>query len=135
MWLQIKTEDTRDSLPLSIPPFYNGVEWGIFFKNHKEWTTLLKKKQYIYVEDLTCMDEKLKEAYMINQDTDYFEIIINQKTNNAAKQRKELTFTQYLDDYADKYVTKEYCESMKRELCKESLKEHFEKEEDFHFAR
>lgn len=50
------------------------------------------------------MDEKLKEAYMINQDTDYFEIIINQKTNNAAKQRKELTFTQYLDDYADKYA-------------------------------
>ena len=30
-------------LPLSIPPLYNGVEWGIFFKNHKEWTTLLKK--------------------------------------------------------------------------------------------
>ncbi len=132
----------------------------------------MKKKQYIYVEDLTCMDEKLKEAYdelimykiysifafpvfddheMIglisihNPDAEkikgiqeiyeVFEIIINQKTNNAAKQRKELTFTQYLDDYADKYVTKEYCESMKRELCKESLKEHFEKEEDFHFAR
>ena len=183
---------------------------GIFFENYKQWTSLLKKKQYIYVADLGSMDENLKEAYdelimykiqsifafpvfddhemiglisihnpdaekikgiqeiyevlgnwlgyrlikndnrqqktlsglgrdytaayMINLDTDYFEIIINQKTNNSAKQRKELTFTQYLDDYADKYVTKEYCESMKKELCKESLKEHFKREEDFHFA-
>ena len=183
---------------------------GIFFENYKEWTALLKKKQYIYVEDTDSMDENLKEAYdelamckirsifacpvfddhemiglisihnpdtekikgiqeiyevlgnwlgyrlikndnrqqktisglgrdytaayMINLDTDYFEIIINQKTNNSAKQRKELTFTQYLDDYADKYVTQEYCESMKRELCKESLKERFKKEKDFHFA-
>ena len=83
---------------------------------------------------LSGLGQDYTAAYMINLDTDYFEIIINQKTNNAAKQRKELTFTQYLDEYADKYVTKEYCESMKRELCKESLKEHFKIEEDFHFA-
>ena len=183
---------------------------GIFFENYQEWTTLLKKKQYIYVETPDSMDENLKEAYdeivkfgiqsifvfpvfddhdmiglisihnpdvekikgiqeiyevlgnwlgyrlikndnrqqktisglgrdytaayMINLDTDYFEIIINQKTNNAAKQRKELTFTQYLNDYANKYVTEDYRESMKRELCKETLKERFKKEEDFHFA-
>ena len=170
---------------------------GIFFENYQEWTTLLKKKQYIYVETPDSMDENLKEAYdeivkfgiqsifvfpvfddhdmiglisihnpdvekikgiqeiyevlgnwlgyrlikndnrqqktisglgrdytaayMINLDTDYFEIIINQKTNNAAKQRKELTFTQYLNDYANKYVTEDYRESMKRELCKETL--------------
>lgn len=73
-------------------------------------------------------------AYMINLDTDYFEIIINQKTNNAAKQRKELTFTQYLNSYADKYVLEKDRQAMKTELCKESLKKHFVQQKDFHFS-
>lgn len=73
-------------------------------------------------------------AYMINLDTDYFEVIINQETNNAAKQKKELTFTEYLDKYCDIYVIDKDREAMKRELCKESLKAHFEVEDDFHFS-
>lgn len=73
-------------------------------------------------------------AYMINLDTDYFEVIINQETNNAAKQKKELTFTEYLNKYCDTYVIDKDCEAMKRELCKESLKAHFEVKDEFHFS-
>lgn len=73
-------------------------------------------------------------AYMINLETDYFEVIINQATNNAAKQKKELTFTEYLNKYCDTYVMDKDCEAMKRELCKESLKAHFEVEDEFHFS-
>lgn len=73
-------------------------------------------------------------AYMINLETDYFEVIINQATNNAAKQKKELTFTEYLGKYCDTYVIDKDCEVMKKELCKESLKKHFEVEDDFHFS-
>lgn len=83
---------------------------------------------------LSGLGDDYTAAYMINLDTDYFEIIINQKTNNAAKQRKELTFTQYLNSYADKYVIEKDRQAMKKELCKESLKEHFVQQKDFHFA-
>ena len=57
-------------------------------------------------------------AYMINLDTDYFEVIINQETNNSAKQKKELTFTEYLHKYCDTYVIDRDRENMKRELVR-----------------
>ena len=73
-------------------------------------------------------------AYMINIDTDYFEVIINQKPNNSAKQKKEQKFTDYLNKYADKY-TLEWCrEAMKKELCIDTLRKRFEKEKEFHFS-
>lgn len=68
---------------------------------------------------LSGLGDDYTAAYMINLDTDYFEIIINQKTNNAAKQRKELTFTQYLDRYSDKYVIEKDREAMKKEFQRE----------------
>lgn len=83
---------------------------------------------------LSGLGEDYTAAYMINLETDYFEVIINQKTNNAAKQKKELTFTQYLNKYCDTYVIDKDCEAMKRALCKESVKKQFEKEDEFHFS-
>lgn len=83
---------------------------------------------------LSGLGEDYTAAYMINLETDYFEVIINQKTNNAAKQKKELTFTQYLNKYCDTYVIDKDCEVMKRALCKESVKKQFEKEDEFHFS-
>lgn len=72
-------------------------------------------------------------AYMINVDTDYFEIIINQKSNNVARQKKQLLFTDYLRIYADTYVLEESREDMKRKLCVSNLKKRFEEVDDFHF--
>ena len=83
---------------------------------------------------LSGLGKDYTAAYMINLETDYFEVIINQETNNSAKQKKELTFTEYLDKYCDTYVIDKDCEAMKKELCKESLKKHFEVEDDFHFS-
>lgn len=73
-------------------------------------------------------------AYMINLDTDYFEVIINQKTNHAAKQKKEPTFEEYVRKYADKYVLEEYREPMKRELNWRNLKEQFITKKEFYFT-
>lgn len=71
---------------------------------------------------------------MINLDTDHFEVIINQKSNNAAKQKKDRFFTDYLRKYVDKYVLEKDCEAMKTELCAKNLRKRFAVEEDFHFT-
>lgn len=62
---------------------------------------------------------------MINLDTDHFEVIINQKSNNAAKQKKDRFFTDYLRKYVDKYVLEKDCEAMKTELCAKNLRKQF----------
>lgn len=71
---------------------------------------------------------------MINLDTDHFEVIINQKSNNAAKQKKDRFFTDYLRKYVDKYVLEKDCEAMKTELCAKNLRKRFAVEADFHFT-
>lgn len=73
-------------------------------------------------------------AYMINLDTDYFEVIINQKTNHSAKQKKDLTFEEYVRKYADKYVLEEYREAMKRELNWRNFKTQFKTKKEFYFT-
>ena len=72
-------------------------------------------------------------VYMINLDTDAFEIIINQQSNNVAKEQKFNDFSTYLDNYANKYVLEESREDMKQILRCDYLKKHFEKKEDLYF--
>lgn len=73
-------------------------------------------------------------AFMINLDTDNFEVIINQKANNAAKEKKQVYWTDYLNTYADKYCVRDSGPSMKRELSTETLKRRFTEETEFHFT-
>lgn len=72
-------------------------------------------------------------VYIINLDTDAFEIIINQQSNNVAREQKFNDFSTYLDNYANKYVLEESREDMKRILRHNYLKAYFEKEEDLYF--
>ena len=72
-------------------------------------------------------------AYIINVDTDCFEVIINQKSNNVAKQKKQLYFTDYLHAYANRYVLEKDREAMKHELCVETIRKKFETGKEFHF--
>lgn len=72
-------------------------------------------------------------AYIINVDTDYFEVIINQKSNNVAKQKKQMYFTDYLHNYANRYVLPKDREAMKQELCVENIRKKFETDREFHF--
>lgn len=70
---------------------------------------------------------------LINLDTDKFEIVLNQASNNIAKQEKTLNYTDYLDNYANTFVVPESCEAMKRILRKDNLKEHFLTHDDLYF--
>lgn len=72
-------------------------------------------------------------VYMINLDTDHFETIINQESNNVAKEKNYYDFTSYLRNYADKYVIESDRENMKKALCIQNLKQRFVEEEDFYF--
>lgn len=72
-------------------------------------------------------------VYVINLDTDAFEIIVNQKSNNAAKLQKYRAFSDYLDKYADLYVLEESRADMKRLLRNTFLKKHFKTQKDLYF--
>ena len=70
---------------------------------------------------------------LINLDTDKFEIVLNQQSNNIAKQQKTIDYTDYLDNYANAYVVPESCEDMKRVLRKDNLLETFKTQNDLYF--
>lgn len=73
-------------------------------------------------------------AFMINLDTDYFEVLINQKSNNAAKERKLFDWNDYLCNYADKYCVESSIEPMKEELCTKTVRERLKHEDEYHFT-
>lgn len=70
---------------------------------------------------------------LINLDTDKFEIVLNQQSNNIAKQHKTVDYTDYLDNYANAFVVPESCEDMKRILRRNNLLEHFKNHNDLYF--
>lgn len=73
-------------------------------------------------------------AYMINVDTDYFEVIINQAPNNSAKQKKVALFTDYVNQYTDKYVLPDSQDHMRSELNIITMRERFEVQNDYYFT-
>ena len=98
----------------------------------------LAKRDYVNRYDrvqklLSGLGNDYTAVYIINLETDAFEIIINQQSNNVAKEQKQNDFSAYLDNYADKYVLEESREDMKRILRYNYLKEYFKKEEDLYF--
>lgn len=98
----------------------------------------LAKRDYINRDNrvqklLSGLGNDYTAVYIIDLDTDAFEIIINQQSNNVAREQKFNDFSTYLDNYANKYVLEESREDMKRILRYNHLKEHFEKEEDLYF--
>lgn len=98
----------------------------------------LAKRDYLNRDNrvqklLSGLGNDYTAVYMINLDTDTFEIIINQQSNNVARVQKFNDFSTYLDNYADKYVLEESREEMKRVLRYNYLKKHFETNGDFYF--
>ena len=98
----------------------------------------LEKRDYMNRDDrvqklLSGLGNDYTAVYMINLDTDAFEIIINQRSNNVAKEQKFHDFSSYLDNYADKYVLEDSREAMKRILRFTHLKEKFEQKKDLYF--
>ena len=70
---------------------------------------------------------------LINLDTDNFEIILNQSSNNIAHQPKTIRYRDYLDNYANQYVVKESKEDMKYMLRTDHLLNHFQNHKDLYF--
>lgn len=70
---------------------------------------------------------------LINLSTDQFEIILNQSSNNIAKQEKPTYYTDYLDNYANQFVLMESREDMKRVLRPDNLLRHFQVHDDLYF--
>lgn len=70
---------------------------------------------------------------LINLANDHFEIILNQISNNIAKQDKTLHYTDYLDNYANRFVLPESREDMKRILRPDNLSRHFKSHDDLYF--
>lgn len=98
----------------------------------------LQKREASVQEDrvqklLSGLGSDYTAVYMLDLDTDEFEIIINQRTNNAALESKRDAWGSYLRNYADKYVLPESCEDMKETLCRAHILREFEDREDFFF--
>ena len=73
-------------------------------------------------------------AFVLNLDTDEYSIAFNQKTNHAKIMNSISTFSDYVDDYAEKFVLPEFRESMRRELNSTTIKQRFEKEKEYYFS-
>ena len=105
----------------------------------RDWLTKrLERRKDTIREDriqklLSGLGNDYTAVYMIDLDKDEFEIIINQKTNNAALESKQDAWTAYLRNYADKYVLPESCNAMKETLCSANILHEFEQKDDFYF--
>ena len=101
--------------------------------NEKNTTDTLISKEQRLQKLLSGLGNDYTIVLFINLDTDNFEIVLNQQSNNIAKQEKPLAYTDYLDNYANAYVIPESCEDMKRILRKNNLLEHFKSHNDLYF--
>ena len=101
--------------------------------NEKNTTDTLISKEQRLQKLLSGLGNDYTIILFINLDTDNFEIVLNQQSNNIAKQEKPVAYTDYLDNYANAYVIPESCEDMKRILRKNNLLEHFKSHNDLYF--
>ena len=104
-----------------------------------DWLSIrVHKREKTVQEDrvqklLSGLGRDYTAVYMVDLNTDEFEIIINQRTNNAAQVPKRETWTTYLNNYADTYVLPESCEAMKQSLCCGNILREFAQKDDFYF--
>lgn len=101
--------------------------------NEIEKTDSLISKEQRLQKLLSGLGNDYTIILLINLDTDKFEIVLNQQSNNIAKQQKTIDYTDYLDNYANAYVVQESCEDMKRTLRRNNLLEHFKTHNDLFF--
>lgn len=73
-------------------------------------------------------------AFLVNVDTDAYEIVFYQTTNHAKAMDGVETFTEYVNRYVDNVVLPEFKESMRKTLSSADMKERFETENDYYFA-
>ena len=74
-------------------------------------------------------------AFILNLDTDDYDIVFSQATNHAQVKREIKTFTGYVARYADSYVVPEQREEFKHELNYGTIRRTFaEHSSDYHYS-
>ncbi len=73
-------------------------------------------------------------AFLVNLDTDDYEIVFYQKTNHAQEMKNVRTFTEYVERYAESVVLPGFKELLKTTLSCADMKKRFETESDYFFS-
>ena len=73
-------------------------------------------------------------AFLVNVDTDDYEIVFYQKTNHAQTMDGITKFSEYVERYVENVVLPNFKESMKQTLSSADMKKRFETETDYYFS-
>ena len=73
-------------------------------------------------------------AFLVNVDTDDYEIVFYQKTNHAQIMAGITKFSDYVERYVESVVLPDFKESMKQTLSSADMKKRFESETDYYFS-
>lgn len=73
-------------------------------------------------------------AFVVNLDTDDYEIVFNQQTNHAKIENDIAKFENYVARYTENFVLPEYRIAMRHELNSTTIAQHFKTREDYHFS-
>ena len=73
-------------------------------------------------------------AFVLNLNTDDYSIAFYQKTNHAKAMDTISKFTDYVNGYTKQFVLPEFQEAMKEELNYRTIKQRFQKEDEYYFS-
>ena len=73
-------------------------------------------------------------AFLVNVDTDAYEIVFYQKTNHAQEMDKITKFSDYVERYVESVVLPDFKQNMKQTLSIADMKKRFETETDYYFS-
>ena len=73
-------------------------------------------------------------AFLVNVDTDDYEIVFYQNTNHAQVMVGITKFSDYVDRYIESVVLPDFKEGMKRALSSADMKKRFKTESDYYFS-
>lgn len=102
----------------------------------KEKQTEIQYKQKLLKSNqiLSGLSVDYTTAFVLNLDTDDYEMVFNQKTNHAKKIIEIGKFSEYVDQYAEHFALPEMVETMKHGLNSATIKKQFETVDDYHFS-
>ena len=102
----------------------------------KEKQTEIQYKQKLIKNNqiLSGLSVDYTTAFVLNLDTDDYEMVFNQKTNHAKKISEIGKFSDYVNRYAENFAIPEMVEAMKHGLSSTTIKKRFEAVDDYHFS-
>ncbi len=93
-----------------------------------------KQEQLKHNRILSGLSVDYTIAFVLNLDSDDYEIIFNQETNHAKGKNNIIKFADYVAAYAEAYALPEFQETMKHELNSNTIKKCFQSKDYYHFS-